>query len=89
MKIANFSLLEFNSFRYYFLQEGVTVAKQHRKVERVSYCGRTFVISLEVGGASCSDHTHSKRNKHWGVAMREMMDNSADFPPKAHHLTRW
>ncbi|XP_064389082.1 rab3 GTPase-activating protein catalytic subunit-like [Halichondria panicea] len=70
-------------------QEGVTVAKQHRKVERVSYCGRTFVISLEVGGASCSDHTHSKRNKHWGVAMREMMDNSADFPPKAHHLTRW
>ncbi len=66
----------------------MAVAKQHRKVERVSYCGRTFVISLEVGGVSCSDHTHSE-HKHWGVAMREMMDNSYDFPPKTHHLTRW
>ncbi len=66
----------------------MVVAKQHRKVERMSYCGRTFVISLEVGGVSCSDHTHSER-KGWSAAMLEMMCSKCDFPPKAHHLARW
>ena len=73
------------------MQEGASVAKQHRKVERVNYCGRTFVISLEVGGASGFDHTHLQdaNKKTWSPAMGEMMDTSCDFPPKAHHLARW
>lgn len=73
------------------LTEGAGIAKQHRKVERVSYCGRTFVISLEMGGAPGCDHTQSQdaSKKAWSPAMKEMMETSCDFPPKAHHLTRW
>ena len=34
--------------------------KQHRKSERVTYAGRTFVVTLEVGGAG---RGRAKRSK--------------------------
>lgn len=61
--------------------------KQHRKVERIEYAGRKFVISLEVSGNRRSSQTASEHD--WAPAMHEMMDSTLDFPSKAHHISRW
>lgn len=77
--------------------------RQHKKIERLSYAGRRFVVALEVcsgGGASAVDvghahHTSSSSGgsddvkKAWPTAMYQMMDTSGDFPPRTHHLSRW
>ena len=55
------------------------------------------MVSLEVfrgtgTGGPVSGHAHLSSDdvrKVWPHALWEMMDNSGDFPPRTHHLSRW
>lgn len=61
---------------------------QHHKSEKLIYAKHKFVMSFHVSGEK-KRLAPKQSDQDWPDCMVHMMDSSNDFPPVAHHISRW